>query len=104
MSDPAADISLILARLDNLAQMVQGRYVSPWLTTREAAAFLRCSVSKVEQLTNVGLLPFQRLDPTSRKSPRLYHRKHLTAYLVTGRNSVKQRLSAEEKRQIQELL
>ena len=37
-------------------------------------------------------------------SPRLYHRKHLTSFLVAGKNPIKHRLSPEEKRLVEELL
>ena len=104
MSDTAADMGLILARLDSIDRRLDGKHVSPWLTTAEAAKYLRCSPRKVEQLTRLGLLPFQRQDSTCPRSPRLYHRRHLTAYLVAGRNPVKHRLSQEEKRLVQELL
>ena len=77
---------------------------TPWLTTRGAAQFLRCSESKVEQLTARGLLPCRRLDPTSPRSPRLYHRKDLTAYLVTGRNPRESRLSPADKRLVEDFL
>lgn len=77
---------------------------SPWMTTHEAARFLRCSTSKIEQLTARGLLPFKRLDPTTPRSPRLYHVKDLNAYLVTGRNPRESRLSLAEKRMLEDLL
>ncbi len=104
MSDTLADMALILARLTDLARRLDGGHVSPWMTTQEAARYLRCSPRKVEELTRLGLLPFQRQDPTAPRSPRLYHVKHLTAYLVAGRNPVKHRLSLEEKRLVKELL
>ena len=98
------DAGLILARLDDLAKMIAGKHISMWLTTAEAAVFLRCSVTQVERLTRAGLLPFHRLNSTAGRSPRLFHRRHLTAYLVAGKNPVKHRLSPEEKRQVAELL
>ncbi len=104
MSTPLTDVGLVLNRLDDIARMVQGRHVSPWMTTQEAADFLRCSTRQIDSLTDRGLLPFRRQDSTFPKSPRLYHRKHLTAYLVAGRNPVKHRLSPEEKRLAEELL
>ena len=102
MNDTA--VNLILARLDDIARRLDGNHVSPWLTTVEAARYLRCSTRQIERLTSRGLLPFHRQDSTSPKSPRLYHRRHLTAYLVAGRNPVKHRLSPVEKRQVAELL
>ncbi len=104
MSAPAADMTLILARLDDLARMVQGKHVSPWMTTAEVANYLRCSLRKVEQLTRLGLLPYNRQDSTCSRSPRLYHRLHLTAYLVSGKNAMKHRLWPEGKRRVEEVL
>lgn len=98
------EIGLILNRLDDIARRLDGSHVSPWMTTQEVAKYLRCSPRKVEELTQLGLLPFQRQDPTCPRSPRLYHRRHLTAYLVAGKNPVKHRLSPEEKRLVEELL
>ncbi len=97
-------MDLILNRLDDLARQLNGHVSTPWLTTQEAARYLRCSISQIERLTRQGLLPFHRQDPTSVRSPRLYHRRELTAFLVAGRNPVEHRLTAEEKRQVQELL
>ena len=98
------DMSLVLARLDDIARRLDGQHVSPWMTTKEAAVFLRCSPRQIESLTTEGLLPYKRQDPTCRRSPRLYHRRHLTAYLVAGRNPVTQRLTPAEKREVEELL
>ena len=96
-------IDLILARLDDLSRRLDGKHCSPWLTTGEAAEYLRCSPRKIEDLTRRGLLPFSRQDPTSPKSRRLYHRRHLDAYLVTGKNLQSQRLTPEEKRLVKRL-
>ena len=97
------DIDLILSRLDDLAGIIRGQ-TSPWYTTCEAANYLRCSPRQIEKLTQLGLLPFKRQDPTAPKSPRLYHRKHLTAFLLTGKNPVAQHLSPSEKHLVEELL
>ncbi len=97
------EIQEIRERLDEVLQLLQAGQ-SPWKTTREAAHFLRCSESKVEQLTSRGLLPFRRLDPTAKRSQRLYHRRDLTAFLVTGRNPKERHLSAQERRMVEELL
>ena len=97
-------MSLILARLDSIDRRLDGKYTSPWFTSAETAVYLRCSPRKVEELTRLGLLPFRRQDPTVPKSPRLYHRKHLTAYLVAGRNPVSNRLSPAEWREVEDLL
>ncbi len=104
MSAPLTEMGLVLNRLDDIVRLVQGKHVSPWMTTQEAAGFLRCSTRQIDNLTDRGLLPFRRQDPTSSKSPRLYHRKYLTAFLVAGKNPVKHRLSPEEKRLVEELL
>lgn len=93
----------ILARLDGI-EAALARKIGPWLTTLEAADYLRCSARKLEDLASRGLLPFHRQDPTLPKSPRLFHRRHLTAFLFTGRNPVTHRLSNEEKRKVDELL
>ena len=103
MNEPL-EVSLILNLLDELARRLDGKHVSPWLTTQEAANFLKCSTRQIDSLTDRGLLPFRRQDSTSPKSPRLYHRKHLTAYLIAGRNPESHRLSSEEKRLVEELL
>ena len=97
------DVKEIREMLDEILQLLQAGQ-SPWKTTREAAQFLRCSESKVEQLTSKKLLPFRRLDPTTPRSPRLYHRRDLTAFLVAGRNPYESRLSQAERRLIEELL
>ena len=97
------DMSLILTRLNDLARRLEGQATSPWMTTVEAAQYLRCSPRKIEDITHKGLLPFSRQDPTSSRSSRRYHRNHLDAYLLTGKNPVAQRLSPGEKRLVEEL-
>ena len=99
----AKEIKDIREILEIVLQVLQGGQ-SPWMTTRETALFLRCSESKVEQLTAKELLPYRRLDPTLSRSPRLYHVKDLPAYLIAGRNPQKSRLSPSEKRQMENLL
>ena len=120
-----AILSDILDRLDQIEIILAARSGSShWMTTREAADFLRCSRSKIEQLTMQGLLPYKQLDPTptserpyyqslrsekrrdpgSSYSPRLYSRRFLTAYLVVRRNPLKRPLSTKEKREVEELL
>ncbi len=103
MNDLPANMDLVLARLDDLNRLLGGKVVSPWLTSREAASYLRCSLRKIESLTSKGLLPYCRQDPTSHKAPRLYHRRHLDTYLITGINVQIQRLSPEEKRLVKQL-
>ena len=97
-------VNLILARLDSIDRRLDGNHVSPWLNTAEAAAFLRCSTRQIERLTSLGLLPYHRQDATRSKSSRLYHRKHLTGYLVSGHNPATHRLTPAEKREVKELL
>ena len=103
MSEVVDMISLVLNRLDALARLLEGVCVSPWMNTQEVADYLRCSPRKVEELTRLGLLPFKRQDPTSPRSPRLYHRRHLTAFLVAGRNPVTHRLTPAERREVEAL-
>jgi len=98
------DMSLILARLDDLDRRLNDKHDSPWLTTVGAARYLRCSKSQIERLTRQSLLPFKRQDPTTPKSPRLYHRRELTAFLVTGKNPETHPLTKEEKKKVEELL
>ena len=80
------------------------RIQSPWLTSSEAANYLKCSLSQIERLTKSGQLPFSRQNADSDLSPRLYHRRHLDAYLLTGKNLQSQRLTAEEKRLVKQLV
>ena len=105
MSSGELDLHLILTQLDRIeALLVRHEPASPWLTAFEAAEFLRCSKSKLNQLTADGLLPFKRRDPTLIKSPRLFSRRDLTAFLVTGRNPETNPLSPDERRRVRELL
>lgn len=104
MNDLLASMDLILSRLDDLASRLDAKHVSPWMTTAEAAEYLRCSNRQIDSLTDRGQLPFKRQDPTAPKSPRLYHRKHLTAYLVSGRNPQTHKLTPTERRKVEELL
>ena len=89
-------------KLGRILKILEGQN-SPWLSSKEAAAYLRCSLSKVEDLTTSGLLPYRRLDPRSSRSLRLYHRRDLAAYLVAGRNPHSTPLSASERKQVKEL-
>ena len=98
------EFNMILARLDDLSRTIQGQIVSPWMTTQEAAKYLRCSTRQVEKLTRLGLRPHSRLDPTASKSCRRYHRRHLTAYLVAGKNPQSHRLTPAEKQSVKDLL
>ena len=104
MTERLTDTQFILARLDDLTRRLEGMHDSPWLTTVEAARYLRCSISHIERLTRQALLPFKRQDPTTPKSPRLYHRRELTAFLVTGKNPETHPLTKEEKKKVDELL
>ena len=96
------EMSLVMARLDRI-EAGQSRQISPWLSSAETAEFLRCSVRQIERLTQEGYLPYRRLSPGQRGS-RLYHRKHLTAYLVTGKNPTTYRLTSLEKKEVEKLL
>ena len=104
MNEPPASMDLVLARLDDLKRRLDGMPFSPWHTTVEAARYLRCSVRHVERLTRQALLPFKRQDPTNPKSPRIYHRRDLVGFLVTGKNPSIHRLTQAEKREVEELL
>ena len=104
MSETAADMDLILSRLDDLVQRMAGLNPTAWLSTEGAARYLGCSVRQVELLTDKGLLPFSRLDPTAPKSARRFYRKHLDAYLILGKNPTIHRLSPDEKKRIKELV
>lgn len=96
--------AIIIVRMDELTELLQSLSSSPWMTLLEAARYLRCSKRKIETLIAQGHLPFSRQDPTIKQSPRLIHRKYLIAFLVTGKNAEKQRLSSEESRLVEELL
>ena len=104
MADSLVDMALILTRLDSIDQRLDGTHVSPWLTTAEAANYLRCSPRKIEDLTRRGLLPFFRQDPISPRSARRYNKRSLTAFLITGQSPQQHRLSPHEKRLVEELL
>ena len=104
MCDHDQDIALILSRLDDLARQLADRPVSPWMSTREAAEYLRCSLSKINRLAERGLLRYRRLDADAQKSKRLFDRRELTAYLVTGRNPDAHRLSPAERSLVDQLL
>lgn len=104
MNDLLASMDLILSRLNDLTRTIHGQIVSPWLTTKEAAAYMKCSTRQIEKLTRLGLLPYQRQDRTAEKSPRLYHRKLLDAYLITGKNPHAHRLTPAEKQSVKNLL
>ncbi len=97
-------LSAILNRLDNIENLIRGEFNSPWMTAKEAARFLRCSVTQVNRLASAGLIPYSRQDSTAPKSARLFNRRDLTAYLVTGRNPVKKPLSQAERRMVEDLL
>lgn len=100
----SSENELILARLDELMTLIQGLTTSPWFTRDEAATFARCSKRKIEQLCALKYLPDFPLDPSLDRSPRLIHRKHLTAFLLTGKNVQTQRLSSEERKLVDALL
>ncbi len=104
MSEDSPDMALIMSRLDDLARQLAGRHLSPWMNTREAAAYLRCSLSKINRLADRGLLPYRRLDADAPRSKRLFHRRDLTAYIITGRNPGTYRLSPAERSLVDQLL
>ena len=100
----SVDQEMILARIDELLSLIQGLATSPWMNTREAAAYLRCSLSKINRLADRGLLPYRRLDADAPRSKRLFHRRDLTAYIITGRNPGTYRLSPAERSLVDQLL
>lgn len=53
--------------------------ISPWMTAKEAAEYLRCPLSRVRKLTMTGDLPVYR---DGRRV--LYRREELCAYVVAG--------------------
>jgi excisionase family DNA binding protein len=52
---------------------------SPWMTAKQAAGYLGCSVSRVRTLTIIGELPHHR----DGRRP-LYNRDELDAYIRAG--------------------
>ncbi len=104
MNDLAVKMDLVLSRLDEIARQLDGKVSTPWFNIQQAASYLKCSVSSIDRMSRRGVLPFHRQDPTSARSPRLYHRRELTAFLVTGRSPRSHRLSPAEKRLVEELL
>lgn len=92
----------ILSMLRDLESRMESSN-SPWLSAREASKYLRCSVRKINALTKAGHLPYHRLDSANSRSVRLYHRKHLAAYLVSGHNPVTHRLTPQEKEMVEDL-
>lgn len=59
--------------------MSETRVASPWLGANEAAAYLRCPVSRIRKLTSTGELPCSR---DGRRV--LYHREELDSFVRTG--------------------
>jgi len=96
-------LEMLIEEIRNLPDKISESSMNPWMTSKEAARYLRCSVSKLEDLTSAGMIPFHRLDPRSRRSARLYHCKELATYLVTGRSLQANPLTASERRQVKEL-
>ena len=90
-------------QLDRILELIEGSS-APWLNSRETAVYLRCSPSKIEDLTNSGLLPFRRHVSRLARSPRLYHKKDLDRYLISGRNPAAKPLTASERRILKDLM
>ena len=95
--------TLVLERINALEKLFVGVLGSPWLTLEESARYLRCGKRKIEQLCASGRLPNFRLDPSLARSPKLIHRRHLAAFLLTGKNSQSNRLTVKEQRLVEEL-
>lgn len=65
---------------DDLAAIITAvRVQSPWVTANEAAAYLRCPLSRIRKLTMTGELPHEHDG-----SRVLYHRSSLDAYVLAG--------------------
>ena len=97
------EFEMILARLDQIESELVG-HRPPWMSTSEAAEFIRASTSLIEKLTRAGKIPFYRQNPNAARSSRLYHRKDLIAFLITGKNAQADQLSPQEKKDIERLL
>ena len=97
-------LDLILDRLETIEKKFVGLKGCPWLLAKEAAAYLRISVSKLDEIVAKGRIPFKRIDPDNPKSPRLFHRKDLVAHLVCASNPQTHRLTQSEKRIVVALL
>ena len=68
--------------LEAIARQVVGLggvSLSPWMTAAEAAAYLRCPVSRIRKLTAIRELPCHR---DGRRV--LYHRDELDDYIARG--------------------
>jgi len=104
MKEMAEKLDMILDGIEKILSTQMTHNPSPWMTTAEAARYLRCSITKIDQLTNSGFLPFRRLDPRASRSPRIYHKRDLTSFLVTGRNPRDKPLKSAEMRAVVELL
>ena len=103
MKDMEEKLDVILDGIEKILHTLVRLDPSPWMTTSETARYLRCSITKIDQLTSSGLLPFRRLDPRASRSPRIYHKRDLTSFLVTGRNPHIKPLKPAENRAVAEL-
>jgi excisionase family DNA binding protein len=73
------DLAQLAAQLAPLVAARIDANASPWLTAAEAAAYLRCPISRVRRLTMTGDLP------THRDGRRvLYRRDELDAFVASG--------------------
>lgn len=97
------EFEMILERIDRIESTLVGQR-TPWMSTSEAAKFIRASTSLIEKLTRAGDIPFYRQNPGSVRSTRLYHRRDLTAFLITGKNARADQLSPQEKKDVERLL
>ena len=104
VSESSEEFGLILQRLNEIERLLLRTHVTPWMTSKEAAAFLRISTSKLDTLVAKGLIPYRRIDSEIPKSQRLFHRRDLVGYLVSGSNPQTHRLSPSEKKLVEELL
>ncbi|MCF7902353.1 MAG: helix-turn-helix domain-containing protein [Candidatus Marinimicrobia bacterium] len=58
-----------------------------WFTVKEAATYIRSSISKVRQLIDQGKLKSHRLDDSGSKSTILIHRQDLDALILFDRST-----------------
>jgi excisionase family DNA binding protein len=84
--DHELNIDLPDSLLERLAELIAARVnatasdrSSPWMTARQAADYLGCSVSRIRSLTLTGELPHHR----DGRRP-LYHRDELDEFIRAG--------------------
>lgn len=76
---PEAVIERLAERVSEKLEAKQGGSGSPWMNTKEAAEYLRCSPSRIRKLTMTGELPHEKDG-----SRNLYHRNQLYEFVLQG--------------------